>query len=36
MAPKHGLPMQVHRQDREVARGVGGVRGNVREMVELP
>ncbi|HEU5099971.1 MAG TPA: cytochrome P450 [Roseiflexaceae bacterium] len=36
IGPKHGLPMIVHRQDRNFAAGVGGVRGNVREMVELP
>lgn len=36
MAPKSGLPMQVHIQDRRFDRGVGGVRGNVREMVRLP
>jgi hypothetical protein len=27
LGPKHGMPMQVHRQDRQVGVGVGGVRG---------
>ncbi|MBR8838175.1 MAG: cytochrome P450 [Stigonema ocellatum SAG 48.90 = DSM 106950] len=36
LAPKHGMPMIVHKQDREFAQGVGGVWGNVREMVQLP
>lgn len=36
MTPKHGMPMMVHKQDRQFAQGVGGVRGNVREMVQLP
>lgn len=36
MAPRYGLPMMVHKQDRQFAQGVGGVRGNVREMVKLP
>ncbi len=36
MAPKSGMPMMVHQQDRQFARGVGSVRGNVREMVKLP
>jgi cytochrome P450 len=35
MAPKHGLPMQVHNQDANFTQGVGGVQGNVREMVQL-
>jgi cytochrome P450 len=35
MAPKYGMPMVVHQQDRQFALGVGGVRGNVREMVNL-
>lgn len=35
MAPKHGMPMQVHPQDSQFAQGVGGVKGNVREMVKL-
>ena len=34
--PKYGLPMIVHPQDRRFDHGVGGVRGNVREMVQLP
>ncbi len=36
MTPKHGMRMRVHKQDRQFAQGVGGVRGNVREMVQLP
>jgi cytochrome P450 len=36
LAPRGGLPMVVHRQDRRVEEGVGGLRGNIREMVELP
>jgi cytochrome P450 len=36
MAPKCGMPMLVHKQDCQFAQGVGGVRGNVREMVKLP
>jgi cytochrome P450 len=36
MAPKQGMPMQVHAQDRRFSQGVGQVRGNVREMVKLP
>ncbi len=34
--PKQGIPMMVYQQDRQFDRGVGGVRGNVREMVNLP
>jgi hypothetical protein len=30
------LPLIVHSQDRNYAAGASGVRGNVREMVELP
>jgi hypothetical protein len=36
MSLKHPLPMVVRAQDREFERGVGGVNGNVREMVDLP
>jgi cytochrome P450 len=36
LGPKRGLPGTVVRQDRRFADGVGGVRGNVREMVRLP
>lgn len=36
MGLKHGLPMIVQEQDRQFHRGVGGARGNVREMVRLP
>ena len=34
--PKYGMPMMVCPQDRQFKQGVGGVRGNVREMVKLP
>jgi cytochrome P450 len=36
IAPKGGLVMTVHEQDRQFTQGVGGVRGNIREMVSLP
>ena len=36
IAPKGGLMMTVHEQDRQFTRGVGGLRGNIREMVSLP
>ena len=36
LVPKHGMPMVVHAQDRQFALSAGGVRGNVRELVELP
>jgi len=36
MEPKYGIPMTVHQQDRQFTQGVGGVHGNVREMVKLP
>ncbi|MEP7287522.1 MAG: cytochrome P450 [Chloroflexota bacterium] len=36
MAPRQGLPMKVFAQDRQFNRGVGGLRGNVSEMVEWP
>jgi hypothetical protein len=36
MSVKKGLPMIVRRPDRRFTQGVGGVRGNVREMVTLP
>ena len=36
MAPKRGLLMKLHDQDREFEKGVGTVSGNVREMVTLP
>ncbi|NDJ52412.1 MAG: cytochrome P450 [Chloroflexi bacterium] len=35
MTPRKGMPMIVRRQDHAFERGVGGVRGNVREMVKL-
>jgi cytochrome P450 len=36
MVPKYGMQMLVHHQDREFRQGLGGVQGNIREMVELP
>lgn len=36
LTPKQGLPMIVCPPDRQFHRGVGGVRGNIREMVKLP
>jgi len=36
MSLRPGLPMRVFPQDRQFQRGVGGLRGNLREMVELP
>ena len=36
ITPKGGLPVIVHQQDRQFTRGVGGIRGNIREMVKLP
>jgi cytochrome P450 len=36
MGPRQGLPMLVRTQDGAFERGVGGLRGNIREMVELP
>ncbi len=36
LTPKQGMLMTVHPQDRQFGKGVGGVRGNVREMVVLP
>jgi cytochrome P450 len=35
MAPENGMFMKVHKQDRQFNQGVGGVHGNVREMVNL-
>lgn len=35
MSPKQGLKMRISKQDRQFFKGVGDVRGNVREMVEL-
>jgi cytochrome P450 len=35
MAPKNGVKMIVRQQDSNFTQGVGGVKGNVREMVEL-
>lgn len=36
LTPKNGMPMVVHKQDRQFQQGVGGVRGNIRRMVKLP
>ncbi len=36
LTPYGGLSMTIHAQDRRFQDGVGGVRGNVREMVDLP
>jgi len=36
MSPGMGFTMNVHRQDKNFNQGVGGVRGNIREMVDLP
>jgi cytochrome P450 len=36
LTPKNGMPMRVHMQDRQFKQGVGGVRGNIRNMVKLP
>ena len=36
MAPARGLPMIVHKQDNQFGKAVGGIRGNIREMVTLP
>lgn len=35
MVPKNGIKMIVRKQDQDFYRGVGGVKGNIREMVEL-
>ncbi|MBF2013966.1 MAG: cytochrome P450 [Rivularia sp. T60_A2020_040] len=35
MSPKNGLKMIIRKQDRNFTQGVGGVKGNVREMVEV-
>jgi cytochrome P450 len=36
LTPQHGMPMLIQKQDRNFNAGVGGVRGNIREMVSLP
>jgi hypothetical protein len=36
LTPKSGMPMIVHRQDREFKPISGDVRGNIRTMVKLP
>lgn len=36
LTPKNGMPMIVHKQDRQFKQGVGGIRGNIRKMVKLP
>lgn len=35
LTPKQGMPMQIFQQDRQFSRGVGNIRGNIREMVQL-
>ncbi|MEO0374593.1 MAG: cytochrome P450, partial [Cyanobacteria bacterium P01_A01_bin.17] len=35
LKPKLGINMKVHSQDRRFSDGVGGVQGNIREMVRL-
>ncbi len=36
ITPQGGLPVVAHPQDRDFHQGVGDVRGNVRDMVDLP
>jgi hypothetical protein len=36
LTPKNGMPMIVHRQDREFKPVSAGARGNIRNMVKLP
>lgn len=36
LTPKNGMPMIVHKQDRQFRRGTGRVSGNIRTMVKLP
>jgi Cytochrome P450 len=36
LTPKNGMPKIVYKQDREFRQGAGGVRGNIRKMVQLP
>lgn len=36
LAPRQGWKMIVRRYDRAFDHGVGGIRGNIRQMVELP
>jgi cytochrome P450 len=36
MIPKYGMHMLVHHQDRQFTQGVGSVKGNIHEMVDLP
>jgi cytochrome P450 len=35
MSVKGGLPMRINLQDRQFARGVGGLKGNLHEMIDL-
>ena len=35
LAAKGGLPMLISQQDRDFGKGVGGVKGNIKELVEL-
>jgi cytochrome P450 len=36
LTPKNGMPMIIRKNDRQFKQNVGGVRGNIREMVKLP
>ncbi|GCE12281.1 cytochrome P450 [Tengunoibacter tsumagoiensis] len=36
MAPKHGMHVTLHPQDRQFHQGLGKIRGNIHEMVDLP
>ena len=36
LTPKNGMPMMVHKQDRQFKQAVGVIRGNIRKMVKLP
>jgi cytochrome P450 len=36
MSPKYGMQMKVHQLDRQWQQGIGGVKGNIRELVQLP
>ena len=36
LTPKNGMPMIIRKNDRQFKQNVGGIRGNIREMVRLP
>jgi cytochrome P450 len=36
LASKHGMPMQIHKQDHQFDRSIEGVQGTIRQMVKLP